>query len=318
MNTISQCPCCMEKHALNKVTVKESGIFKDVTVEFTAEYYYCDKTDETYADEDQISSNDISMKNAYRIKMGLLTSMQIADIRRKYNISQSDLCTLLGWGGKTITRYESHQVQDIAHDTILRKLDNDPEWFLELLDKSQSSLSISSYNKSREAGIILFEQFHDHLLRSAILSKYIRYLNDKEASGNKAFSLDAAIEMIRYYSSEITDLSQDKLMRLLWYADLLSYKRYKHSISGMVYRSIADGAAPLAYEIMIDLNTDHGNMEKPYALTKHDKEILKEVAVKFGKESSETTGKSINTDYNHTNNKSFDIILYEDAKALEI
>jgi len=34
-------------------------------------------------------------------------------------ISQSDLCLLLGWGGKTITRYESHQVQDIAHDTIL-------------------------------------------------------------------------------------------------------------------------------------------------------------------------------------------------------
>lgn len=28
---------------------------------------------------------------------------------------------LLGWGGKTITRYESHQVQDKAHDTILKK-----------------------------------------------------------------------------------------------------------------------------------------------------------------------------------------------------
>ena len=40
---------------------------------------------------------------------------------------------LLGWGGKTITRYESHQVQDKAHDTILKKIDQDPEWFLSLL-----------------------------------------------------------------------------------------------------------------------------------------------------------------------------------------
>lgn len=190
MNTISQCPCCMEKHALKKISLNETTVFKDETVEYIAEYYYCKNADETYADEDQISSNDISMKNAYRIKMGLLTSIQIADIRRKYNISQSDLCTLLGWGGKTVTRYESHQVQDIAHDTILRKLDKDPEWFLELLDKSQSSLSKSSYNKCKKAGIILFEQFHDHLLRTAIMAEYLRYLNDLGAKDDFEKFLD--------------------------------------------------------------------------------------------------------------------------------
>lgn len=44
------------------------------------------------------------------------------------------LCTLLGWGGKTVTRYESHQVQDKTHDSILKKIDQDPEWFLSLLE----------------------------------------------------------------------------------------------------------------------------------------------------------------------------------------
>lgn len=54
--------------------------------------------------------------------MGLLTSQQIRAVRTQYDISQRDLCILLGWGEKTITRYEGHQVQDRAHDAILKKL----------------------------------------------------------------------------------------------------------------------------------------------------------------------------------------------------
>ena len=145
------CPCCMEKHDVKTIKIKESTIFKGVPVEYDAYYTYCEVADETYADEDQISSNDIAMKNAYRKKNGLLTSDQIADIRSKYDISQADMCILLGWGQKTITRYESHQVQDIAHDTILRKLDNDPEWFLELLSTAKDSLSENAYSKYHEA-----------------------------------------------------------------------------------------------------------------------------------------------------------------------
>ena len=84
-------------------------------------------------DEKLLQENDIRLKDAYREAENLLTSSEIIAIRTKYGISQIDLCTLLGWGAKTITRYESHQVQDRAHDTILKKLDQDPEWFLSLL-----------------------------------------------------------------------------------------------------------------------------------------------------------------------------------------
>ena len=88
-----------------------------------------------------MQDNDIRLKDAYRKKEGLLTSAQIGEIRAKYGISQSDLCLLLGWGSKTITRYESHQVQDKAHDTILKKIDQDPEWFLSLLNGAKANLS---------------------------------------------------------------------------------------------------------------------------------------------------------------------------------
>ena len=184
------CTSCMEEHDVQTVLIRESNVFKGVPVEYDAEYFYCDKADETYADEQQISANDIAMKNAYRIVSGLQTSDQIAAIRARYGISQSDLCLLLGWGAKTITRYESHQVQDIAHDTILRKLASDPEWFLKLLDTAKASLSPASYAKYREAGTALFEQDHDLYLKSAIMAKYARYQHNPEYTGNASLSLD--------------------------------------------------------------------------------------------------------------------------------
>ncbi|MBQ7487798.1 MAG: DUF4065 domain-containing protein [Clostridia bacterium] len=295
------CTCCMEEHDVKRVVIRENNTFKGVPVEYDAEYFYCDNADETYADEQQISANDISMKNAYRQATGLLTSDQIAAIRARYSISQSDLCLLLGWGGKTITRYESHQVQDIAHDTILRKLADDPEWFLNLLDAAKDSLSIASYAKYREAGAALFEQDHDQYLKSAIMAKYVRYQQNPEYTGKAALSLDVVVDLIHYYanSAKVTGLYRVKMMLMLWYADALSYKRRGHAISGMVYRALPMGAIPIAYDSIVDLSSiqceeiDMGegtgykflpseNREYPN-LSPEDLSILDDIIRRFGK-----------------------------------
>lgn len=151
MNVIKKekrlCACCMNEHTVKTVLIKENSTFKNRVVEYDAFYMYCDKDDELYMDENQIRSNDRAMKNAYRIAEGLLTSDEIIGIRAKYDITQSDMCKLLGWGGKTITRYESYQVQDRAHDCILKKISSDPEWFLCLLNDAKSELSYVAYEK---------------------------------------------------------------------------------------------------------------------------------------------------------------------------
>lgn len=250
------CLCCMEDHNVKTVRVPETNVFKSVQVNYEATYFYCDKADEYYSDEQMITENDISMKNAYRKQIGLLTTEDIIAIRAKFGISQSDLCLLLGWGEKTITRYESHQVQDAAHDTILRKLDEDPEWFLELLEKAKGKILDSSYRKYLQSGISLFEKEHDSYLRNAITAKYARFMNDLDYSGGKVLNLDAVTDMIRYFanSHQVTSLYKVKLMKLLWYADALSYKRNGYAISGLVYRALPMGAVPIAYESIIDLS----------------------------------------------------------------
>lgn len=330
------CPCCMEEHEVKIITIQEQNVFKGVPVAYDAEYHYCDRADETYADELQISANDIAMKNAYREKMGLLTSRQISDIRARYSISQSDLCLLLGWGGKTITRYESHQVQDIAHDTILRKLAADPEWFLQLLKAERESLSPASYEKYFEAGITLFEQDHDQYLKSAIMARYARFLHNPEANGGKELSLDVVADMIRYFanSAQVTSLYLVKLMKLLWYSDALSFKRCGHAISGMAYRALPMGAVPVAYESIIDLSTIHyeevemgegtgykflPSEEKEYPhLTSEDMEILDSVIKRFGKVPKNEIVDTMHKEDAYTETAPHDVIQFKYAKALSL
>lgn len=249
------CLSCMEDHEVDIVSRMDRSILKGVSVEFSAEYYYCDRTDEYYADEMQICANDISMKDAYRKKQGLLTSKDICAIRGKYGISQSDLCILLGWGKKTITRYEGHQVQDIAHDTILKKLGDDPEWFLTLLEMVKDSFASSSYTKYRTKAIKLFEQERDRYLRKAIMAQYARFSDSFEYNGNVRLSLDKVVDVIRYFSNapQVIKLYKVKLMKLLWYSDALSFKRRGHAITGLIYQALPMGAVPIGHDSIIDL-----------------------------------------------------------------
>ena len=330
------CTCCMEEHEVKTVLIQENNIFKGVPVKYDAEYFYCDRADETYADEQQISQNDIAMKNAYRVHEGLLTSDQIIAIRAQYGISQSDLCLLLGWGAKTITRYESHQVQDIAHDTILRKLEADPEWFLKLLQAAKGSLSPASYSKYLEAGTALFEQDHDLYLKSAIMAKYARYGQNVEFNGNADLSLDVVVDMIHYYANSpmVNSLYMVKLMKMLWYADALSFKRRAHAISGLIYRALPMGAVPVAYESIVDLSAIHyeeidmgdgtgyrflPTENKTYpTLSSKDREILDTIIERFGKASKKEIVETMHREDAYTETALNDIIQFKYATMLSI
>ena len=124
------CDWCLQKPAVYAVRIMSKKIFKGVPVEYEGDYYYCHNEHAYYADEKMLSRNDIAMKDAYRSKMGFLTSNEIASIRKKYGISSEKLSLLLGWDAKTIGEYEEHRVQDAAHDEILRKFAAGPEDFL--------------------------------------------------------------------------------------------------------------------------------------------------------------------------------------------
>jgi putative zinc finger/helix-turn-helix YgiT family protein len=137
----------MKEYSVDIIETEEQVTFKGIKVKFNAIYEYCANTDEYLETEDMIRSNSLAVKDAYRIEVGLLTSNEIKGIREKYNISQKEFSEVLNWGKATITRYENHQVQDRAHDDILRKIDSDPKWFLEMLERAKDRISTRMYSE---------------------------------------------------------------------------------------------------------------------------------------------------------------------------
>ena len=330
------CTSCMEEHDVKVVEIEEENIFKGESITYSAEYFYCDNDDEYYAEDDMISRNGLSLRNAYRQKMGLLTTSQIVAIRGKYGVSQSDLCIILGWGEKTITRYEGFQVQDVAHDSILRKLDNDPEWFIYLLENSREKLQPASYDKYKEAGMYLVEKSQSMYLRNAIFSQYAPYFGKIELSGNTILSLDKVSDVVRYFSNSksVKYLYKVKLMKMLWYADALSYKRYGHAITGLVYCALPMGAVPIAHRLLIlldEINCEESEIDdgtiynfkptenKTYPnLTEQEKDVLDTVITRFGFSTKNEIVNAMHNETAFTETAPRDIIQFKYAKALSL
>lgn len=330
------CTCCMEEHEVKVIRTVEKGFYKEVSLEYEAEYFYCDLAEELYMDEEQMTRNDARMKDAYRKKKGLLTAGEISSIRVKYGVSQGDLCTLLGWGGKTITRYEGHQVQDKAHDSILRKLDGDPAWFLDLLSETKEVIAAERLKKYYDMAIALYEAEEDAYLRKAIEAKYAKYRDKENYNGNMKLSLDKVVEVIRYFSAspEVTSLYKVKLMKLLWYADFLSYKLRGKSMMGLVYQALPMGAVPIGHDTIIDLHGityEEVEMGEGTAyhfvapenrafsfLSQEDKEILDEVIAKLGRKSKDEIVDFMHREKAYISTPHRRVIAYDYATSLQI
>ncbi|MEA3423846.1 MAG: helix-turn-helix domain-containing protein, partial [Bacillota bacterium] len=219
------CLSCMKEHEVQYVEIMEENIFRGEKVQFSARYEYCTNTRELTTYEESVDSNDISFKNAYRDKMGLLSIDEIIEIRKQYGVSQKDFSKILGWGPSTITRYEGHQVQDNIHDDVLRKIKKDSKWFIELLERSKSELSSKAYAKYKSKAKKIFYKDKNDFLVNAILAKYSNIGKKLLLTGGKEIDLDKVVEVINYLAQNAKKLYKVKLMKLLWYSDNLNYKR---------------------------------------------------------------------------------------------
>jgi len=240
----------MEKHKVAVVHIEEHETFKNEEVSFIAAYEYCSNTKELLETEDMIRANSLVIKDAYRGKVGLLKSEDIIGIRNKYGISQKNFTEILDWGKSTITRYENHQVQDRAHDDILRKINSDPKWFLEMLKRAKGRLSQKAYAKYYHNIGKEYRQQGDQYLRDAIYASYANY-EDDTMTGCMELNLDKVIEAINYLAKKVNNLHKVKLMKMLWYSDTYNHKRCGHSITGLAYRALKMDAVPEGYEQIV-------------------------------------------------------------------
>jgi len=322
----------MEEHKVDIVEVIEHESFKGVKVDFLAIYEHCSNSDEYLANEDMIRANNLAVKDAYREKAGLLTSKEIVCLREKYGVSQKDLSEILDWGMATITRYENHQVQDRAHDDILRKIDADPQWFIEILKRAKSKLSQKAFDYYYRTANAQYRKQKNQYLISSIRANYAD-IDEGEGTGFAELNLDKVVAVINYMAQQVSDLYKVKLMKLLWYSDALHFKRYGRSITGLAYCALPMGAVPegheqimmlegVSYEVFLYDNVAYKFVPTPgfeiQCLTEDKIQVIDKIISEFGTLSTQQIVDKMHEEEAYKCTDSRCIIPYSFAKQLSI
>jgi len=283
---------------------------KGERVECVVEYFRCPVADSedgnSWTPGGMLDGNLLRARDAYRKERGLLSSSEIIDVRKKYGFTQKELANLLGWGDITISRYETSHIQDETYDRELRMVMRNPAFVLEELIKHRRSFSDERYAQLRSAleDVVLAEG-NTALKRQEIRNRYVKFDVESDANGYKLLDIGKVADVVAFFANYVSSLYKVKLMKLLWYSDVLHYNKYGVSMTGLVYLHKPLGALPIGHNEVIYLptvnvieeETEHGTsyhivpLENPLnpVFSLEEQEILVNVAQRF----KSTTGKTL-------------------------
>lgn len=94
--------------------------FRDVDITFESVYYVCSVCGLEASSIDQASATQRAISDAYREKVGLLTSEEIQQGRKRLGLTQDGLAKNMNSGIASIKRWEKGSIQSKSMDTALR------------------------------------------------------------------------------------------------------------------------------------------------------------------------------------------------------
>lgn len=143
------CMKCGREVEVTLKSKKEDIEVKDTIITIDSNVYYCNECGTELWDDIIDDENLLKAFNKYREIKGLLFPDQIKEIRNKYGLSQRSFAKVLGLGEKTITRYESGSLQDMAQNNLIALMD-DVLNFKRLWERSKKFFSAQEINNVEE------------------------------------------------------------------------------------------------------------------------------------------------------------------------
>lgn len=250
MNLEHFCPECLDLHEFKHRNKSEDYEIKNETVTVNAHYLECTACGELILDPENPDENYIKAYDMYRESKNLLTSSEIQDLRKKYNLSQRQMAKILGWSHVTLSRYETGAIQSQSHNNELVLL-HEPENMLTILDTNKDNLNPKEYLAIRSK----IEKIINATTGANFYQLVENYFSSQpsEFNGFSKFNLEKLINLLKYYLSRDSQVFKVKLMKYLWYTDFIHFKNYTVSMTGLSYIRIKMGPVPNEYDMLISL-----------------------------------------------------------------
>lgn len=207
---------------------------KGKIIEFD-EYYMIDPaTGEEVFDRNIEIENDARLYDIYKKQMNLLTSSEIKNIRKKYDMNQKEFALSIGVGEITIHRFENGSIQTESVDSIIR-LSEDPGIMYNLLIKNQANLSDSDFSCFLKK-ISILKKLKHHKIADFNINDYVNLNFETESINN------VTNQLIIEYNTQIDNVSKKygiedncgaaeyitplKLQKLLYYIQGMALRIY--------------------------------------------------------------------------------------------
>ena len=268
------CPYC-RKDVEYKVEKRDIKEFKGVKINTFENVGTCIECNNDLYINSLERENNERIYNVYKEKSNIITGKDIIDFRNKYNISQRELTSILGFGKMTINRYERGDIPTKSQSDYLKLLIENEDKFIEKVKDAYSKELITKKTYLKVVNDIVKSDDFEIKMQD-IFRRYIKEsLNRKPDiyNGYKVFDLEKLENIISYIASKVKNLTVTSINKYLWYIDMYSFKQRTVSITGLTYQNQKFGPTILDQkynEITVlndkykreDIEIDNGTMTK--------------------------------------------------------
>ena len=288
------CPYC-KKEVEYKIEKRDLKEFRGIEVNTFENVAICNECNQDlYVNEIEDVNNE-RIYQIYREKANIIKAEDIIKLREKYDISQRELTSILGFGKMTINRYERGGLPTKSQSDYIKLLIENDDKFIEKVKEAyeKNNINEKTYKK------ILSEEIEKDISKKEVQDNIRRYLksvlNRKPDiyNGYKSLDLEKVENIISYIASKVRNLTITSLNKYLWYIDMLSFNERTVAITGLTYQNQRFGPT-IVYkkydELSLlddkytreDIETENGNTTKIVSnnnfnfdkITSSEKEII--------------------------------------------
>ena len=231
------CPYC-KKEVEYKIEKRDLKEFKGIEVNTFENVAICNECNQDLYVNEIEDENNKRIYQIYKEKANIIKPEDIIKLRKKYDISQRELTSILGLGKMTINRYENGGLPTKSKSDYIRLLIENDDKFIEKVKEAYQNGSISGKTYQK----IVSTNLENEIVQNDIQDMYRRVINNSLRlkpnifNGYKAFDLELVENIISYISSKVNNLTITSLNKYLWFIDILSFNQRGVSITGLTYQ----------------------------------------------------------------------------------
>lgn len=232
------CPYC-KKEVEYKIEKRELKEFRGIEVNTFENVAICNECNQDlYVNEIEDVNNE-RIYQIYREKANIIKAEDIIKLREKYDISQRELTSILGFGKMTINRYERRGLPTKSKSDYIKLLIENDDKFIEKVKEAyeKNNINEKTYNK------IISKEVEKGISKKEVqdnIRRYLKFVLNRKPdiyNGYKSFDLEKVENIISYIASKVKNLTITSLNKYLWYIDMLSFNKRAVSITGLTYQN---------------------------------------------------------------------------------